>query len=258
MNHPRLMPSPAELEGISVFFPAYNDAPTIGGLVQTVHALLRRHGAHFEIIVVNDGSRDGTAGVLSGLEAELGPTFRVVTHPANRGYGAALRSGFSAARLPWVFYTDGDAQYDVSELAALLPHAADDVGLVNGYKLRRHDPRHRIWIGRLYNRVARALFGIRLRDVDCDFRLVRRRLLSSGQLRSNGGTICVELALAAEASGLRVVEVPVHHYSRRHGQSQFFRLRPLLATLFELVRLFVARLARRMDSPAPIRPVEGD
>jgi len=245
--------SPAN--GLSVFFPAYNDAPTIGALVWTAYALLAERIDEFEIIVVNDGSQDGTAAVLDHLQANLGSHLRIVTHATNRGYGAALRSGFAAARYPWVFYTDGDGQYDPAELATLLDKAKEDVGLVNGYKLTRQDARHRIWIGRLYNFFVRHLFGIRLRDIDCDFRLLRRAIVSNGHLRADGGTICVELALAAEASGLNVVEVPVHHYPRRHGQSQFFRIRPLLGTFFELARLFFARF---VISPGESRPVEGD
>lgn len=243
------------LKGLSVFFPAYNDAPTIGALVWTAYALLAERIDQFEIIVVNDGSRDDTAAVLARLQTEIGSRMRVVTHPVNRGYGAALRSGFAAARHPWVFYTDGDGQYDVAELAVLLDNVKPGVGLVNGYKLTRQDARHRIWIGRFYNFFVRRLFGLRLRDIDCDFRLMRRAIVDEGRLRADGGTICVELALAAEASGLQVVEVPVHHYPRRHGQSQFFRIRPLLGTFVELARLFLARF---VFSPAASRPVEGD
>ena len=133
--------------------------------------------ADYEVIVVNDGSYDNTAAVLEQLRAEYGPRLRVVTHPQNRGYGGALRSGFVAATKEFVFYTDGDGQYDVDELPRLLELVGPDTGLVNGYKLERHDPAHRIWIGKTYNFCARLLFRIRIRDIDCDYRLIRRALL---------------------------------------------------------------------------------
>jgi hypothetical protein len=116
---------------------------------------------------------------------------------------------------------------------------APGVGLVNGYKLERNDPWHRIFIGAVYNRFARFLFRIKLRDVDCDFRLIRRQLLEEIHLTSTSGTICVELVRKLELSPYRTVEVGVHHYPRLHGRSQFFRLRSLLKTLYQLIRLYI-------------------
>ncbi len=223
---------------ISVFFPAYNDEKSIGGMVDGAMAVLRRHSPDFEVIVVNDGSRDGTAGVLEDLRAKYDPDLRVVTHPENLGYGAALRSGFAAAAKEYVFYTDGDGQYDVSELPYLIELMDRDVGLVNGYKLERNDPGHRIAIGLVYNRFARWLFGVRIRDIDCDYRLIRREALQDAKLRSSSGTICVELVRMIELSPWRVVETGVHHYPRLHGRSQFFRTRSLLTTLSQLLELY--------------------
>lgn len=224
---------------LSVFFPAYNDAPSLPGLLEKTFAVLPQLTDDFEVIVVNDGSRDGTAEVLRELAEKYAPRLRVVTHERNRGYGAALRSGFAAAGKDLVFYTDGDGQYDPGELPMLWALMEPDVGLVNGYKVERHDPWHRVWIGRVYNRFARCLFRIRIRDIDCDFRLIRRRLLEQMRLGSTSGTICVELVRKLELSPCRVVEAPVHHYPRRHGRSQFFRLRSLATTLYQLVRLYV-------------------
>jgi len=223
---------------ISVFFPAYNDEKSIPGLVTAAIAVLREHASDFEVIVVNDGSQDGTAAALRVLEKQYQPHLRVVTHPQNRGYGAALRSGFAAARKEFVFYTDGDGQYDVSELPRLIGLMRADVGLVNGYKLERHDPGHRVAIGFVYNRFARWLFGVRIRDIDCDYRLIRRLALNDAQLQSSSGTICVELVRMIELSGWGVVETGVHHYARLHGRSQFFRLPSLLTTLSQLLKLY--------------------
>src|SRR5262249_26962575 len=222
---------------LSVFFPAYNDAPSLPALVGKAFEVLEGSVEDFELIVVNDGSQDDTGEVLRQLCGKYGPRMRVVTHPANRGYGGALRTGFAEASKEWVFYTDGDGQYDVGELPALLAKVRAGVGLVNGYKLERSDPRHRIWIGSVYNRFARALFRIRLRDIDCDYRLIRRDLLQNLKLTSTSGTICVELVRKLELSGCEVVEVGVHHYPRLHGRSQFFRVKSLLTTLEQIVCL---------------------
>jgi glycosyltransferase involved in cell wall biosynthesis len=221
-----------------VFFPAYNDAPSLPGLLERAFSVLRTSVDQFEVIVINDGSTDGTAEVLADLEAVYAPALRVITHPQNRGYGGALRSGFAAARYDFIFYTDGDGQYDVRELPKLLAEIRPGVGLVNGYKLERNDPWHRVWIGNVYNAFARFLFRIRIRDIDCDFRLIRRDLLESVSLTSTSGTICVELVRKLELTGCSVVEVGVHHYPRLHGRSQFFRVRSLLSTLSQLVRLW--------------------
>jgi len=224
---------------LSVFFPAYNDAPSLPGLIEKTFSVLERHVSRYEVIVVNDGSYDNTAEVLAKLQRRYGAALRVITHPKNRGYGGALRSGFEAARHDFVFYTDGDGQYDVSELPLLLEKAGPGVGLVNGFKLKRHDPWHRIWIGSTYNAFARALFRIGIRDIDCDFRLIRRSLLENIRLVSTSGTICVELVRKLELSGCGVEEVEVHHFPRLHGKSQFFRIRSLVSTLLQLIRLYV-------------------
>ena len=224
---------------LSVFFPAYNDAPSLPSLLEKTFEVLGRHVEDFEVIVVNDGSRDNTAEVLARLEERYRPKLRLITHPKNRGYGAALRSGFAAASKELVFYTDGDGQYDVGDLPRLLEQMTPEVGLVNGYKMERHDPWHRILIGNIYNRLARLLFRIRIRDIDCDFRLIRRALLEEIRLSSTSGTICVELVRKLELSRYRVVEVGVHHYPRLHGRSQFFRMRALAKTFYQLVRLYI-------------------
>lgn len=224
---------------LTVFFPAYNDASSLPGLIANTFATLAALTADFEVIVVNDGSADSTATVLAELQAQYGAQLRVITHKVNRGYGGALRTGFAAATKDLFFYTDGDGQYDVRQLPLLLAALKPNVGLVNGFKLERNDPWHRIFIGKVYNQFARLLFRIRLRDIDCDFRLIRRELLQSLELTSTSGTICVELVRKIELSGCDVAEVGVHHYPRLHGRSQFFRFRSLAKTLVQLLRLYL-------------------
>jgi glycosyltransferase involved in cell wall biosynthesis len=224
--------------GVSVFFPAFNDARALPDLLARTFAVLRANVCDYEVIVVNDGSADDTGEVLEELRQKYSPYLRVVTHPENRGYGAALRSGFANAQKEFVFYTDGDGQYDPSELVSLLRAVSPETGLVNGYKTERHDPWHRVAIGWLYNQFARCLFRIRLRDIDCDFRLIRRSALQDCELISTSGTICVELVRLLEISGAAVVEVPVHHYPRLYGKSQFFRVRSLATTFWQLCALY--------------------
>ena len=224
---------------LSVFFPAYNDAPSLAGLIRKTFAVLEQCVDDYEVIVVNDGSRDQTAEVLEKLRLEYAPFLRVVTHAENRGYGCALRSGFAAATREFVFYTDGDSQYDVGELPHLLDLVGPETGLVNGYKLERRDPAHRVWIGKIYNFCARLLFRIRIRDIDCDYRLIRRSMLGRINLTSTSGTICVELVRKIELSRCEVAEIGVHHYAREYGRSQFFRVRSLAVTLVQLLRLWV-------------------
>ncbi len=223
---------------LSVFFPAYNDALSLPELLAAAFETLQERVADYEVIVVDDGSRDRTAQVLETLRVRYAPHLRIVTHASNRGYGCALRSGFKAATKDFVFYTDGDGQYDPAELPRLLERVGPKTGLVNGYKIARRDAAHRVWIGGAYNRCARALFRIRLRDIDCDYRLIRRQLLGQFELTSSSGTICVELARKLEATGCEVQEVGVHHYERRHGRSQFFRIRPLVITFGQLLQLW--------------------
>jgi glycosyltransferase involved in cell wall biosynthesis len=226
-------------QGISVFFPAYNDEASIGGLVNDALALLPSLTGDFEVIVVNDGSTDGTASVLDGLAARAGSRVRVVHHEVNRGYGAALRTGFASATKELVFYTDGDGQYDVRELARLRPLLGEGVDIVNGYKVQRADGWQRKVIGAAYNGLAHLLFSIPIRDVDCDFRLLRRRAVEGVELVSSSGSICVELVHKLHRSGCVFAEVPVQHRPRRHGRSQFFTPRRVARTALDLLSLWL-------------------
>ena len=161
---------------LTVFFPAYNDADVIERLVVSALHTLAHLTSDYEVLVVDDGSTDETATVLEVL-ARKQPQLRVIRHSQNMGYGAALRSGFANASKELVFYTDGDGQYDPSELVTLWPLMTKGIDVVNGYKLKRADKSHRKVLGGMYNLLARLLFRLPIRDVDCDFRLLRRRAL---------------------------------------------------------------------------------
>ena len=223
---------------ISVFFPAYNDAAAIGALVATALAVLPTLTADYEVIVVNDGSTDATPAVLAEL-ARTHARVRVVHHARNMGYGAALRSGFKHARKELIFYTDGDGQYDVRELTQLRALLTDGVDVVNGFKIKRADKLYRKVVGGIYNWLARFFFRLPIRDVDCDFRLLRRRAVEQLELVSSSGVICVELVRKLHTAGYRFVETPVHHYPRTHGRSQFFTPRRVARTVFDFCRLWL-------------------
>ena len=222
---------------VTVFFPAFNDAQSIGSLVTSALAVLPTLVRDYEVIVVNDGSTDATAAVLAEM-ARQEPRLKVVHHEQNQGYGAALRTGFSQANKDLVFYTDGDGQYDVSQLANLYPLLSDDVDVVNGFKKSRADDLRRELLGDMYRNFVRFIFRLPIRDVDCDFRLIRKTALQRIQLSSSSGAICVELVHKLHRAGCVFAETPVNHYPRIHGRSQFFTVRRITRTALDVSLLW--------------------
>ena len=226
-----------EVGSLSIFFPVYNDWGTIPSMVVLAEAAAVDAGIDdYEIILVDDGSEDRTRRVVDELAARLAAV-RVVRHETNRGYGAALRSGFDAARKQFIFYTDGDAQYDPSELSILLERMAPGIDVVNGFKVKRNDPWYRVVVGWLYQHFARILFQLPISDVDCDFRLIRRETLERIQLRQDSGVICLELVKKLSVIGARFEQAPVGHHFRASGKSQFFRPARLTRVAIGILRL---------------------
>ncbi|MCZ2127505.1 MAG: glycosyltransferase family 2 protein [Anaerolineales bacterium] len=236
--------SAKRISSLSAIFPAYNDGGTIASMIAAAKLALAQVTDDYEIIVVNDGSEDYTAQMLEEMSARY-PKLRVITHPTNRGYGAALRSGFAAATKEWVFYTDGDSQYNPLELTVLADALDENADAVNGYKISRNDSLARIVIGRAYHYLVKILFNIHIRDVDCDFRLIPRRILDEIELISSSGAICLELVKKIEDAGYVFAEAPVNHYSRKYGVSQFFVPRRVYQTLRRIALLYVSLVIRK-------------
>src|SRR5579859_1635009 len=242
---------------ITAFFPCYNDSGTIASMVITADRTLRELCDDYEIIVANDASTDNSAEILDEL-GEIYPRLRVLHHRTNHGYGGNLRSMFALSTKDLIFYTDGDGQYDPAELSTLYRHLGSDVDVVQGWKIERHDPLHRKIIGRVYHHFVKWWFGLHLRDVDCDFRLFRRHVLESFPLHSDSGCITVEMMTRVEQGGFKVVEVPVHHYFRAYGQSQFFNFKRVAKTLIELSSLWLRlKVLPQRDISGSATPLRG-
>jgi len=216
-------PAPAtaspRVGALSYFFPAHNEEANLEGLVLEALAALPALAERFEIIAVDDGSRDRTPQIADRLAAENPDVVRVVHHPTNLGYGAALRSGFRAARLELVAFTDGDRQFRVADLGRLTARLAgpDAPDAVVGFRIRRADPVIRTVYARIYRLANRTLFGIRVRDVDCACKLFRRGALADVRVESGGAFFSAELLIKFRAAGRTVVEVGVDHYPRTAG-----------------------------------------
>jgi len=222
---------------ISAFFPCYNDAGTIASMVELATLTLRKLTRDFEVIVVDDSSTDGSREILEELSGK-NHYLKLVFHKNNKGYGGALISGFKAATREFIFYTDGDFQYDVSELIKLVPLIGNNVDVVQGYKIKRQDPWYRILIGNIYNWGVNMAFGIKIKDVDCDFRLIRRRVFDKVHLKRMSGVITVEMVKKIQDAGFKFAQVGVSHYNRAYGRSQFFNFERIFKVFVEIIELW--------------------
>jgi glycosyltransferase involved in cell wall biosynthesis len=204
---------------LSYFFPAHNEEANLEGLVEEALATLPGLAVTFEIVAVDDGSRDGTPAIADRLAADHPGLVRVVHHPMNLGYGAALRSGFRAARFDLVAFTDGDRQFHVADLGRLIERAAraDSPNVIVGHRIRRADPFIRTAYARIYRLANRLFFGLRVRDVDCACKLFRRTALQGIRVESGGAFFSAELLIKLGAAGRTIAEVGVPHYPRTAG-----------------------------------------
>jgi glycosyltransferase involved in cell wall biosynthesis len=213
------------LQELSLFFPCHNEAENLEGLVADALAALPALATTYEVILVDDGSRDDTAGVAERLVQRHGGVVRLVRHDVNRGYGGALRSGFAAARYSHLAYTDGDRQFRIADLARLVERAQETRSpVVIGYRLQRADPPLRLVYATLYRVANRIWFGLRVRDVDCAAKLFRRDVLQNISVHSDGAFFSAELLIRLRLTGVNALEVGVPHYPRTAGSPTGARL----------------------------------
>lgn len=222
---------------ISGFFPFLNDWGTIGSLVATLDYSLNQIASQYEIIIVDDGSDRHSKDLLKRLKLRL-PHLRIINHRRNRGYGGAIKTGISNAKYEWVFYTDGDAQYNPAEVALLAKKISPTVDVINGYKIQRDDPWYRTILGKIYHYTVKILFQTPIRDTDCDFRLMRRGIFDNVVLEENTGVICTEMIKKISDAGYLFVEVPVHHFWRTSSKSQIFNIPRVFRSLTGLGKLW--------------------
>jgi glycosyltransferase involved in cell wall biosynthesis len=223
---------------ISAFFPAYNEEANIAALAEKTAAVLSRIAGEWEVIIVNDGSKDKTAEVARGLEAK-DARFRLVDHGVNQGYGAAVKSGFKAARHEWVFFTDGDGQFDVDELEGFTS-LMEKNDLVIGYRIKRADPMQRKLNAWAWGTLVKTLFGLKgVRDIDCAFKILRRRVFDTFQLETTGAMISTELLVKSQKNGFTIVEKGVNHYPRRAGVQTGAKLSVIARAFKELFFYFI-------------------
>ena len=200
---------------ISVFFPAHNEKDNIGPLTEKTVEVLESLGLEYEVLIINDGSTDGTREVADALVAKY-PHVRAIHHEVNQGYGGAVWTGIRSSTKELIFFTDGDGQFDINELRDFF-EALNGYDAVLGYRIKRQDPFHRILFAKCWGLLIRLLFGFRLRDLDCAFKLIRRELVEDIVPECGGAMVTVELIAKLSAKGFRYIEKGAHHYPRLAG-----------------------------------------
>ena len=253
----RAVSSPSRVARLSYFFPAHNEEANLSGLVEEALGTLPSLADEFEVIAVDDGSSDRTGAVADGLAASHPGVLRVVHHATNLGYGAALRSGFAAARYELVAFTDGDRQFKVADLGLLLARLAepDRPDVVAGYRVRRADPPIRTLYAKAYRLANRVFFGLRVTDVDCACKVVRREVLEGVRVESGGAFFSAELLIKLRAVGRTIVEVGVPHYPRTAGSPTGANPRVILRAVRDFWRLRLRMWADRERALRRGRPI---
>ena len=222
---------------LSVVLPAFNEAANIEGVVRKCVAYLAQRVPDYELVVVNDGSADDTGTILDRLQHDIA-RLRPQHHPQNRGYGAALRTGFAAAAKRFVFYMDGDGQFDITDLDKLLPLATDEDHIVTGFRIERRDPFMRRLNAKLFGGwLVRILLAVRVRDLNCAFKPIPKKVLDAIPLESTGALINAELYGRAVRRGFGIKEVGVHHYPRAAGVQTGAHLKVIVRAFYDLFRL---------------------
>lgn len=232
--------TPAILKnGISLFFPAYNEAENVGGTIEKCVALLEPYGCHYEVIIVDDGSKDDTAGIVRKY-AEKNPNVILKQHVQNQGYGGALQTGFKSCRYGLIFFSDCDLQFDLDELKPFI-EAMDqhpDYDAVIGYRIKRADPFVRKLNAFGWKMWARLLFGLNVKDIDCAFKLFKSEVIRNITIESSGALISVEFLTKIKKMGYKMAQLGVHHYPRQAGTQTGAKLHVILKAFYESFKLF--------------------
>jgi len=221
---------------LSVFFPCYNEQDNIERVIKSAIDVLIPLKTDYEIIIVNDGSKDRTGQIADSLAAK-DKHIKVVHHQPNRGYGAALQSGFKAATKEFVFYTDGDGQFDIKELPLLFKYMTD-YDIVTGYRIKRQDNLIRKINAFCWTTMVNLLFGMKIKDIDCAFKLYRRRIFDDIKMESTGALINTEIFARAKSKGYKIFQIGVHHYPRIAGVQTGAKLRVIFRAFKELFALY--------------------
>ena len=221
---------------MSVIFPALNEEKNIKQTVEKAVKVLPKVAGEWEIVIVDDGSSDATTVICADLKARY-PQVDVVRHEQNRGYGAALKSGIVATKYDLIFFSDSDGQFDLNEIQKLI-HWADDCDIVAGYRAKRQDPFHRRVNAMGWNILVRLILGVKIRDIDCAFKIFRRRVFDQIQIRSVGAMVNTEILAQATQLGMRIQQVKVSHFPRRYGKPSGANLRVIAKAFRELWRLW--------------------
>ncbi len=221
---------------VSAFFPAHNEVDNIGRVVEQTVQILSGHVDDFEVIIVNDGSQDGTKELADELDEKI-PQVRAVHHAKNRGYGGAVKTGIASCTKEWIFFADGDGQFDVSEIPLLLEHTEQNDAVV-GYRVNRQDPAHRKLFAFCWGTLIKILFGFRVRDLDCAFKLFKRQYFNGVKLKAEGAVISVELFSILTRNNARIHQVGVHHYPRTAGEQSGGSVKVIARAFKELLLLY--------------------
>jgi glycosyltransferase involved in cell wall biosynthesis len=225
------------LSSISFFFPAYNERDNVGPLVEEALAVLPKIAEKYEIIVVDDGSKDGTYEISERLAAGHPGIVRAVHNNPNRGYGGAVKRGLEEARYDWIFFTDGDRQFRLDELPSFASAAATGIpDMVLGFRKKRNDPPHRLLNAKLYGTMIKTLFRLKVRDIDCAYKLLHRRVRDAVKLESDGALVSAELLVKARNCGFKWAQIGVNHYPREVGEQTGANPKVVLRMFSELFR----------------------
>lgn len=229
------------IDSLSVYFPCYNEEKNITNTFNKALPVLKKVAKNWEIILINDGSKDNTLKVLKSLKAKCPDKVTIINHPQNRGYGAAFKSGAYAAKYPWITFTDADGQFDFSEIVHLIDvQKKTKADLVIGYYKARQVPSFRIWGSAAWQLAVYILFGLKVKDIDCGFKLFRKQVLDTiPQLEAERGPfISSEFLLKSKKYGFKIVETGVTHFSRQAGNGTGANLNVVVAGLVDLIRLW--------------------